>query len=36
MSEVPFHEEYMTIMAKIESDRRAIANQEGPGDGSPA
>lgn len=30
-----FHEEYMTIMAKIESDWRAITDQVGRGDGSP-
>ena len=26
-----FHQEYMTIMARIEDDRRAITDQEDPG-----
>jgi hypothetical protein len=31
-----FHGEYRTIMAKIESDRKAVTDQEDPGDGLPA
>jgi hypothetical protein len=30
-----FHQEFMTIMARIEDDRRAISDQETSGDGSP-
>ena len=31
-----FHQEYMTIMARIEDDRRAMSDQEGPEEVSPA
>jgi hypothetical protein len=30
-----FHEEYMTIMAKIENDRKVVTDQGGAEDGSP-